>query len=132
MAEPEFRGPRAQRRVSPALERTFQFVTWLVPTLEKFPRSQKFLLGDRMQGAALDLLETLVEATYTRDARPLLRRANLLLERLRVLARLARELRLLDPRRHEFLARGVDEIGRLVGGWMRSPAPDGLAPEPAA
>ena len=30
---------------------------WLMPTIEKFPRSQKFLLGDRMQGAALDILE---------------------------------------------------------------------------
>jgi hypothetical protein len=64
---------RAQRRVSPALEKAFQFVTWLIPTVEGFPRSQKFLLGDRMQGAALDLLETLVEATYTRESRPLLR-----------------------------------------------------------
>ncbi len=118
---------RAQRRVSPALEKAFQFVTWLIPTVEGFPRSQKFLLGDRIQGAALDLLETLVEATYTRESRPLLRRANLLLERLRVLARLAKELKLLDLRRYEFLARGVDDIGRMVGGWMRGSVGEGTA-----
>lgn len=59
---------RAQRRVSPALEKAFHFVTWLIPTLEGFPRSQKFLPGDRMQGAGLDLLETLVEAPYTRES----------------------------------------------------------------
>jgi hypothetical protein len=50
-----------------ALEKAYQFILWLMPTVEKFPRSQKFLLGDRMQGAALDILEGLVEATYTRN-----------------------------------------------------------------
>lgn len=40
---------------------------WLVPTVEKFPRGQKFLLGDRIQATALDILEALIEATYSRD-----------------------------------------------------------------
>ena len=47
-----------------ALEKAYQFMLWLMPTVEKFPRSQKFLLGDRMQSAALDIIEGLVEATY--------------------------------------------------------------------
>jgi|GEM_PF-6251532 len=40
-----------------ALEKAYQFMVWLMPTVEKFPRSQKFLLGDQMQSAALDILE---------------------------------------------------------------------------
>ncbi len=55
------------RRTGPALEAMYRFVLWLVPTVEKFPRSQKFLLGDRLQTTALDVLERLVEATYSRD-----------------------------------------------------------------
>jgi hypothetical protein len=35
------------RRTGPALEARQQFILWLVQTVEKFPRSQKFLLGDR-------------------------------------------------------------------------------------
>jgi hypothetical protein len=46
-----------------ALEKAYQFVLWLMPTVEKFPRSQKFLLRDRMQVAALDIIEGLVETT---------------------------------------------------------------------
>lgn len=34
------------------------------PTVEKFPRSQKFQLGDRIQTTALAVLELLIEATY--------------------------------------------------------------------
>ena len=48
------KNPRAEgeRRYGPALERTYQFVLWLVPTLDLFPRSQRFLLGDRIEAAA--------------------------------------------------------------------------------
>jgi hypothetical protein len=41
------------RRGGPALERAYQFVLWVVPALDKFPRSQRFLLGDRIEAAAL-------------------------------------------------------------------------------
>jgi hypothetical protein len=54
-----------------ALENAYQFMLWLMPKVEKFPRSQKFLLGDRLQGAALDILEGLKRrgsgAVYTGD-----------------------------------------------------------------
>jgi len=102
-----------------ALEKAYRFVLWVVPTVEKFPRSQRFLLGDRIQTAAVDVLDGLVEATYTRNRTPILRRVNLLIERLRLLIRLAMDLRHLDRRRYEFAARSLDEIGRLVGGWLR-------------
>ena len=55
------------RTTGAALEAHYQFIRWLVPALERFPRSQKFLLGDRIEGTALDVLECLIEATYTRQ-----------------------------------------------------------------
>lgn len=108
------------RRTGPALEHMQQFLVWLVPTVEKFPRSQKFLLGDRIQSTALDVLERLVEATYTRARGRPLQAANLGLEKLRILFRLAAELRMLDLRRYEFAARSLDEIGRMIGGWIKA------------
>ena len=108
------------RRTGPALERMQVFLVWLVPTVEKFPRSQKFLLGDRIQSTALDVLERLIEATYTRARAKSLDAANLGIEKLRFLFRLASELRVLDLRRYEFAARSLDEVGRLIGGWIRA------------
>ena len=37
------------RETGPALEAMYPFIIWLVPTVEKFPRSRKFLLGDRIR-----------------------------------------------------------------------------------
>ena len=93
---------------------------WLVPALERFPRSQKFLLGDRIQGTALDVLELLIEATYTRQRSDHLARANLGIEKLRFLLRLAHDLRYLDRRRYEHAARSLDATGRKVGAWSKA------------
>ena len=108
------------RGTGAALEGHYRFILWLVPTLEKFPRSQRFLLGDRIQRAALDVLESLIEATYTRQRRTHLARANLGIEKLRFLMRLAHDLRHLDGRRYEHAARSLDETGRRIGSWMKA------------
>lgn len=78
----------ASRRSGAALEAMMQFLQWLIPTLDKLPRSQKFLLGDRMQGTALDVLERLIEATYSKAREQHLGAANLGIEKLRFLFRI--------------------------------------------
>ena len=109
----------AARKTGPALEAHYRFILWLLPVLERFPRSQKFLLGDRMQGTALDVLERLIEATYTQRRDAQLAQANLGLEKLRYLCRLAWELRYLDARRYEYAARCLDDTGRRIGAWIK-------------
>ncbi len=116
---------KGSKQISPVLEEHFRFLQWLVPTLERFPRSQRFALGDRVQALAQELLELLIEANYTRERRPHLRRANLVLEKLRYFVRLCVELHYLDRKRYEFAARSMDSIGRQIGGWLK--ASDGEA-----
>jgi hypothetical protein len=77
------------KRTGPAIEAHYRFLAWLAPTIEKFPRSHKFTIGDRIQVTALDALEALIEATYTRDRAHHLWQANLGIEKLRFLLRLA-------------------------------------------
>ena len=108
------------RTTGPALEAHYRFLLWLVPAVERFPRSQKFLLGDRIQRTALDVLDSLIEATYTRQRGHHLAQANLGIEKLRVLCRLAHDLRHLDRRRYEHAARCLDETGRRIGAWSKT------------
>jgi hypothetical protein len=122
MPRPPGPRPTGPRATGPALEAIYQLLLWLIPTVEKFPRAQKFLLGDRIQGAALDVLEALVSATFTRARVGHLATANLGLEKLRVLLRLANDLRYLDNKRYEHAARLIDAVGRLVGGWRKAQA----------
>jgi hypothetical protein len=88
----------------------FRFIVWLIPTLDKLPRSQKFLLGDRMQATALDVFERLIEATYSKTRERALSDANLGLEKLRFLFRVCAELHYLD-----YSGCGTFRRGWLVG-----------------
>jgi hypothetical protein len=71
--------------VMTVIPKTYDLLVWLLPTLAKFPRDQKFLLGDRLQTGLMDLLGLLIEANYTRDRAQILRRANIELEKFRFL-----------------------------------------------
>lgn len=111
--------PDGSKHTGVALEKAYQFTLWLIPTVEKFPRAQKFLLGDRIESLALDVIEGIVDATYTRNRKPILRKVNLRLEKLRLLFRLCVDLKMVDARRYEYAVRNLDELGRLIGGWMK-------------
>jgi 23S rRNA-intervening sequence protein len=108
------------KRTGPAVEAHYQFLLWLIPAVERFPKSQKFVFGDRILGIGLDVLESLVAATFTRDRKSHLGQANLGIDKLRFLLRMATDFRFLDTRRYEHAARSLDEIGRLIGGWSKA------------
>lgn len=55
------------RRGGPALEKAYCFLLGVVPVLEKFPRSQGFLLGDRIETTGFTVLEKLLDATYSKQ-----------------------------------------------------------------
>ena len=101
-----------------ALEPHYRFILWLVPTVERFPRSQKFLLGDRIQATAWTCWRPDRGDLYAASTGPSCQRERGL-EKLRFLFRLARDLRLLDMRRYEHAARSIDDTRRRVGAWTK-------------
>jgi hypothetical protein len=105
-----------------AVTKTYDFAKWLLPHVGKFERQHRFTLGARMEDSVLDILELLTEASYTRDKRDLLRRANLRLERLRYLVRLAKDLHLFSVKQYEFAANAMQSLGSEIGGWARQQA----------
>jgi hypothetical protein len=101
----------------------YEFLRWLIERVGKFPRDQRFLLGDRIENAGLDVLLLLVEAVYSRDKRGVLRRANLELEKLRWLIRLAQDSRLLSVSQYEYAAKQMTDVGAQIGGWIKQQTP---------
>lgn len=104
------------------MNKTFTLLKDLVPILARFPRQQRFLLGDRIQNTATDVLEICIEAYYSPAEEKLarLRRANIQLEKLRYFFRLCFELGYYNSLKYQDLARKVDEIGSMIGGWIKS------------
>ncbi|MEO5372541.1 MAG: four helix bundle protein [Magnetococcus sp. DMHC-1] len=54
-----------------------------------------------------------------RDKREILKRTNLRLEKIRVLLRICHEEKFLSHDAFKFAIKGVDETGRMLGGWVK-------------
>ena len=101
------------------ISKTYDLVKWSCEHTSRFPRNHRFVLGERIERRMYGLLETLIQAKYSRDRQDLLRQANLNLEVLRFQLRLAKDLQCLRENSYAFASRAVLEIGRMVGGWQR-------------
>jgi hypothetical protein len=106
---------------SPLFTRSYDFLLWLIPQVQKFPRSHRFGLGERIQRLALDFQDSLVAAGKSDGAarRERLKQADIQLEQMRLWVRFARDNDLFTVRQYEHAARLMAEVGRLLGAWLK-------------
>jgi hypothetical protein len=96
------------------------FVAWLLDHCARWPRSTRFSLTQRLENHALDVLELLIVARYQpTKRRSSLAQANLALERMRFLCRIARTRRIMSGRAFEKATGDIDEAGRMLHGWRQ-------------
>lgn len=100
---------------------TFDLLTWLLPQCERFPKSQRFVVTQRLQGAALDFQEAIFEANSLGGERRLqcLHIADGELNKLRLYLRLAHQWGWLTSGPYEHVSRMVTLVGKLLGGWIK-------------
>ncbi|MBL7000761.1 MAG: diversity-generating retroelement protein Avd [Gammaproteobacteria bacterium] len=112
--------PRHQVNTPAAVELCHDILKWMIPQLNKFPRQQRFTLGERIEGGLLDVLESLVEAAFSKRKANPLAKANLRLQRVKHLWRLAVELEVVGHRQYGYAAEQLEQLGRQIGGWQQS------------
>lgn len=111
------------RLVAPqVVTKVYDFLLYLIPQIGKFPKNQRYLLGDRLETMVLEILELLLEAVYSREKLILLRRANVKLETVRYYVRLCKDLKLVNLHGYETISCKVQEIGAQLGGWIKQQA----------
>lgn len=105
----------------PLFAKTYDFLAWLVPLTNHFPRAHRHTVTARLLAAALDFLERIVEANGARSAERLnrLQAADAALDKVRLYLRLAHRWRWINPGQYEHAGRLVAELGRLLGGWQK-------------
>lgn len=73
-----------------------------------------------MANLALDTVELLLEAIYSRERKELIKKINMKLEKLRFFNRLCKDRSYLSVTQYEFLARAINESGKMCGAWAKS------------
>lgn len=106
---------------SPLYTQTYDFLIWLIPLVQKYPRAHRFGLAERIHRLALDFQDALTEAGKSRGRERFacLRRADVLLAQLRIWLRLSSDLQLISLRQYEHAAQQLVEIGRMLGAWIK-------------
>ena len=92
---------------------------YIIPLCSKFPKSQRFVLGQQIQNKVLNMVKTTIEANKSRNKTILLDKLDTELEQLRFLIRTSVELKMIPTKQYEYISKLSNEIGRLIGGWQR-------------
>lgn len=86
------------------------------------PKADRYTLWQRAENLILDILEGILLASQLPKSGKLrpLEEVSTKLNILRVFLRLAKDVKALDIKKLVVLQEDVDEIGRMLGGWIKS------------
>jgi hypothetical protein len=109
--------------------RTYDFLSWLLPLTMNFPRPHRFVVTGRLQNAALNFQELLIDANALRGVmrNDKLRVADAELLKIRLYLRLCQRWEWITDGQYRHASEMVAELGRLLGGWLKTvtPGPSG-------
>jgi len=85
-------------------------------------KHDRYTIWQRCENIILDILEGILLAsqTYKAEKLPILEKTSLKLNFLRVFLRLMKEVKTIDNKKYTVLEELVDEVGRMLGGWIKS------------
>jgi hypothetical protein len=103
----------------PIIQKTYDFIRWYIPIINRLDKSHKFTLGDRMVNGLYNLLEGLIAARYAKQKLERLQSLNTQLDILRYQTRFLYDSKMIPGHRYEFAGKSINEIGVELGGWIK-------------
>lgn len=97
------------------------------------PKADRHTLWQRIESLVLGIIEGMLLASQLPKDRklPHLEHASAKLNLLRLLLRLAKDTKIIDLKKYAALQQSVDEVGRMLGGWIKSTRnPENAGPPP--
>jgi len=106
----------------PVLNKSYELYKLFHEYRKVVPKQDRFTIYERSENVILGTIELLLEASYGDKERKMiiLEKASVKLNVLRFLVRLMKETKTFDLKKYTAIEMIIDEIGRMVGGWIRS------------
>ena len=85
------------------------------------PRVHRYTLGERIDFLFIELMEAITCASFSlkNEKTPFLRIAIRKLDALKILLLVLWETKSLDTKKYVTLSAPLEEVGRMLGGWLR-------------
>jgi len=106
----------------PIFKKAYDLTKKLYELRGTVPKHDRYALWQRCENLILEVLEGILLASQLRKTQKLepLEQVSVKLNVLRVFLRLAKDLKIMDLKKYGLLEEMVDEIGRMLGGWIKS------------
>ena len=93
---------------------------YAMDALRQYPKAERFVLAAETRASMYKIIELIIVANKKYTKKTTLQNLDIELDVLRVKVRLGMKAGCLPFRKYEILSKKLDEVGRLLGGWIRS------------
>ncbi len=106
----------------PIFKKTYELYKRLYGFRNAVSKQDRYTIWQRCETMMLDVLEGILLASQSSkyDKLPVLERVSQKLNFLRVFIRLMKEVKAIDNKKYVLLQQDIDEIGKMLGGWIKS------------
>ena len=106
----------------PIFKKSYDFYKAFYVFRTTIPKQDKYAIWQKAENLAIEILEGIMTASYKSkfEKSAVLEKVSINLNLLRVLLRLMKEVKTIDNKKYTALEEILDEIGRMLGGWIRS------------
>ncbi len=107
---------------TPIFQATYKlYLAWHV-RCQLIPKKERFAIGQKTENLLLELMMSIVTAYHTKSPtlkRETLFKANSTMECIKIIMRLAKDIKALDQRWYIDYERRLQEMGKMLGGLIR-------------
>ncbi|SHO50054.1 diversity-generating retroelement protein Avd [Anaerocolumna xylanovorans] len=118
--DPETDEGRDQRNGLIILQKTKDLMQYLYTSFVKYPRSEKLGFVADYKKCLFAFLGYIITAQKKYFKKTTLQDADVQLELLRLFNDLSYDMKFIDEKRYKLVSEKLCEIGRLLGGWIKS------------
>ena len=102
------------------LQKVQDLMEYSYPILHQFPKAEKFSFAQDIRSCMNKLLELTIEEEKRYTKKTTIQNMDIENEKLKIFIRVAYELRYIDKHRYAVWSNKVVEIGKMIGGLLKS------------
>jgi len=105
----------------PVIQKQIKAYKFWQEILANFPKTSKYSLGAKIDSAFLKAVELTFNASHLRGEQKYeqIFEAGVKLDLIKFFLRIAWEIKALDNKKYAAISEQLDEIGRMIGGWVK-------------
>ena len=111
------------------IHKSYKFYLLLYSYTSLFPKKDRYSIGQKCEALTLEFLESLYEANSSRDQQRLilLEKLDNKLKIIKTIIRLCFDVKAFDQKKYIHCEESLQEIGKMLGGWIKSTQKENLA-----